>query len=112
MCTAPPCSTPRSTRTFGCAGALPADLLRAAASGYCTDLQRAKAPLDWFATALDYATATLHGATAALEPVAAGMGTVRGYTVADYLQEYAGKERRRERVPTTTWRALLLHVAN
>jgi transcriptional regulator with XRE-family HTH domain/tetratricopeptide (TPR) repeat protein len=91
---------------------LPADFLRAAAPGYCTDQQRATAPSDWFAAALDYATRMLHGAAAALEPAAAGMGTVRGYTVADYLQQHAGKERRRARVPAATWRAVLHHVGN
>ena len=53
---------------------LSADLLRAAAPGYCTSEQQAEAPHDWFEQALAYATTKLHGAAAALRPAAAGMG--------------------------------------
>ena len=91
---------------------LPADLLRAAAPGYCTSAQQAEAPASWFEQALAYATAKLHGAAAALAPAAeAGvMGQVTGYTVADYLLQHATRERRPARVPASTWDALLSHL--
>ena len=90
---------------------LTADLLRAAAPGYCTSAQQAEAPANWFEQALAYATAKLHGAAAALTPAAgAGMGQVTGYTVADYLLQHASRERRPARVPASTWDALLRHL--
>ena len=89
---------------------LSADLLREAAPGYCTSAQQAEAPPDWFERALTYATEKLHGAAAPLAPVAAGMGQVGGYTVADYLLQHASRERRAARVPASTWDALLSHI--
>ena len=90
---------------------LPADLLRAAAPGYCTSAQQAEAPDSWFEQALAYATAKLHGAAAALAPAGSGvMGQVTGYTVADYLLQHASRERRPARVPASTWDALLSHL--
>ena len=89
---------------------LPADLLREAAPGYCTGAQQAEAPPDWFERALAYATEKLHGAAAPLSPVAAGMGQVAGYTVADYLLQHASRERRPARVPASTWDALPSHL--
>jgi len=73
---------------------LSADLLRAAAPGYCTSEQQAEAPHDWFEQALAYATTKLHGAAAALRPAAAGMGQVAGYVPADYLLQHASRELR------------------
>jgi hypothetical protein len=49
---------------------LSAELLRAAAPGYCTHAQRAKAPADWFDSALTYATSTVLGDLSALLPLA------------------------------------------
>ena len=90
---------------------LSADLLRAAAPGYCTSAQQAEAPGNWFERALAYATEKLHGAAAALSPAGVGvMGRVAGYTVADYLLQYASRERRSARVPANTWDALLSHI--
>ena len=90
---------------------LPADLLRAAAPGYCTSAQQAEAPPDWFERALTYVTEKLHGAAAALSPVGAGvMGQVAGYTVADYLLQHASRERRSARLPASTWDALLRQI--
>ncbi len=89
---------------------LSADLLRAAAVDYCTSAQQAEAPDNWFEQALAYATEKLHGAAAALSPVAAGMGQVAGYTAADYLIQHATRERRSARVPGSTWDAMLSHV--
>ena len=89
---------------------LSADLLRAAAPGYCTSAQQAKAPGNWFEQALAYATATLYGAAAAMTPVGTGMGQLAGYTVADYLIQHASRERRTARVPASTWDALVIHI--
>ena len=89
---------------------LNADLLRAAAPGYCTSQQQAEAPENWFEQALAYATGKLHGAAAALSPAGAGMGKVAGYIAADYLIQHVSRERRYARVPASTWDALLSHI--
>ena len=89
---------------------LTADLLRAAATGYCNGRERAEAPTNWFETALAYATEKLHGAVAALAPVGIDMGQISGYTVADYLLQAAIAQRRYERLPATTWEALIAHT--
>jgi predicted negative regulator of RcsB-dependent stress response len=95
---------------LGARAPLSADLLRAAAPGYCTSRQQAEAPINWFQQALAYATEKLRGAAAALSPVGAGMGQVAGYTVADYLLQHAGRERRTARVPASTWDTLPGHI--
>jgi hypothetical protein len=46
---------------LGARAPLSADLLRAAAVGYCTSQQQAEAPGNWFEQALAYATCKLHG---------------------------------------------------
>jgi hypothetical protein len=84
---------------LGARAPIRADLLRAAAPGYCTSRQRAEASENWFEQALTYAAGKLHGAVAALSPSGAGMGRVAGYTVADYLIQHASRERRYARVP-------------
>ena len=98
------------TARLGARAPLSADLLRAAAPGYCTSQQQAEAPDNWFEQALAYATSKLHGATAALSPTGSGMGHVIGYIAADYLIQHASLERRSTRVPATTWDAVLTHV--
>ena len=96
---------------LGARAPLTADLLQAAAPGYCTSAQQAEAPGNWFERALAYATEKLHGAAAALAPAGSGvMGQVAGYTVADYLLQHASRERRPARVPASTWDALLSHI--
>ena len=95
---------------LGARAPLSADLLRAAAPGYCTSQQQAEAPDNWFEQALAYATDKLHGAAAALSPAGAGMGQVAGYTAADYLIQHASRERRYARVPASTWDAVLSHI--
>ena len=95
---------------LGARAPLSADLLRAAAPGYCTSQQQAEAPGNWFEQALAYATGKLHGAAAALSPAGAGMGQVDGYTAADYLIQHASRERRYARVPASTWDAVLSHI--
>jgi hypothetical protein len=82
------------------------DLLRAAAPGYCTSRQQALAPTGWFDHAIVYATKPLRGAAAALDPVAAGMGRVAGYTPADYLVQHATRGRGNAIIPASTWGAL------
>ena len=95
---------------LGARAPLSADLLSAAAPGYCTSAQQATAPDNWLEQGLAYATARLHGAAAALSPAGSGMGQVAGYTVADYLLQHASRERRTARVPASTWDALLIHT--
>jgi hypothetical protein len=95
---------------LGAHAPLSADLLRAAAPGYCTSRQQAEAPDNWFEQALAYATGKLHGAAAALSPAGAGMGKVNGYVAADYLIQHASRERRDVRVPASTWDAVISHV--
>ena len=95
---------------LGARAPLSADLLRAAAPGYCTSQQQAEAPDNWFEQALAYATDKLHGAAAALSPAGAGMGQVAGYTAADYLVQHASRERHYARVPASTWDAILSHI--
>jgi TIR domain len=97
---------------LGVRAQLSADLLRAAASGYCTSQQLAEAPDSWFEQAMNYATGKLHGATAALSPTGVGMGQVVGFTVADYLIQYASRERRHARVPASTWDAVLHYLCD
>ena len=97
---------------LGARAPLSADLLRAAAPGYCTSAQQAEAPDNWFEQALTYATAKLHGAAAALAPAGTGMGQIAGYTMADYLIQHARRERRYARVPTSTWDALTSHISD
>ena len=97
---------------LGARAPLSADLLRAAAPGYCTSQQQAEAPDNWFEQALAYATEKLHGAAAALSPAGAGMGQTTGYIAADYLLQHAGRERRSARVPASTWDAFLSHISD
>ena len=95
---------------LGARAPLNADLLRAAAPGYCTSQQQAEAPHNWFEQALAYATDKLHGAVAALSPAGSGMGRIVGYMVADYLLQHASRERHYVRVPASTWDAVLSHI--
>ncbi|MFI9550780.1 HD domain-containing phosphohydrolase [Nonomuraea endophytica] len=99
---------------LGAVSALSAELLRAAAPGYCDARQRAIAPANWFQSAIAYATAPLNGAAAALVPIAGPttMGQITGYLVADYLQQHAGHQRRLAKVPTTCWQALIDHLTD
>ena len=85
-------------------------MLRTAAPDYCTSQQQAEAPENWFEQSLAYATGKLHGAAAALSPAGTGMGQVAGYTAADYLIQYASRERRYTRIPASTWDAILCYI--
>ncbi|MEU4254370.1 hypothetical protein AB0F15_43965 [Amycolatopsis sp. NPDC026612] len=96
-------------RRVGAHAPLTRDYLTHAAPGYLNERDVATAPPDWLEHALAYATRLLHGATAALTPVAADMGTITGYRVADYLHQHALHNRRREHLPETAWHALVRH---
>ncbi|WP_370964742.1 hypothetical protein [Amycolatopsis sp. cg9] len=96
-------------RRVGAHAPLTRDHLTDTAPGYLNEREVATAPPDWLEDALAYATRLLHGATAALIPVSAGMGTIAGYQVADYLHQHALRVRRREPLPDTAWHALTLH---
>jgi hypothetical protein len=96
---------------LGVRSPLTAVLLQEAAPDYCSPLQKARAPADWFQQALTAATAeVLYGHAAALEPTAAGMGQVDGYRVADYLLQHGSRVRHAERPPAGLWDALCKHV--
>ena len=95
---------------LGARAPLSVDLLRAAAVGYCTDVQKAEAPGNWFEQALAYGTGKLYGAVAVLSPVGAAMSQIDGYAVADYLIQHASRERRDARVPASTWDAAISHI--
>jgi TIR domain len=97
---------------LGARAPLSAGFLLGAAPGYCTPRQQAEAPDGWFEQALAYATRKLHGAAAALAPSGTGMGQVDGYIVADYLLQQATGQRRTDRVPASTWDALLLNISD
>jgi hypothetical protein len=97
---------------FGARAPFTAGFLEAAAPGYCTSRQQAEAPEDWLEQGLNYAKRTLLGAASALAPAAAGMGRIAGYTPADYLVQHASRQRRSERVPASTWDAILAHITD
>ncbi|MEV7547993.1 hypothetical protein AB0N89_00030 [Amycolatopsis sp. NPDC089917] len=91
---------------------VPAEVLRAAAPGYCTLAERAGAPPEWFEKALAYATQPLLGSTAPLIPVAEEMGTIDGYRVADYLLQHAASGRRTVVPPEALWAACVAHLVS
>jgi subtilase family protein len=96
---------------LGAHAPLSADFLRAAAPGYLRTFQpRAEAPENWFEQAMVYATSKLHGGVAALRPVGTDTGEIVGYIAADYLVQYASRERGDTRVPASTWDAILSYV--
>jgi TPR repeat protein len=100
-------------RRLGHNAPLTAELLQSAAAGYLTGQQMATAPLDWFSGAIDYATRLLHGATSSLIPVpGTSMGTIIGYTVADYLLQHVQVTRRDIPPPTSIWDAAVSHITD
>jgi thioredoxin-like negative regulator of GroEL len=82
--------------------------LTAAAPAYLTPTQQATAPRDWLEQALTYATTAVHGATGCLTPAPAGMGSIAGYTPADYLHQHAQRVRRTTVLADRVWQALVL----
>jgi TPR repeat protein len=100
-------------RRLGHSAPLTAELLQSAAAGYLTGHQIATAPSDWFTSAIDYATRLLHGATSSLIPVpGTSMGTIIGYTVADYLLQHGQATRRDIPPPTSIWDAAISHITD
>jgi hypothetical protein len=97
---------------LGVSSPLTPELLKAAAWGYCTSEQRARAAANWFDEALTYASRRLLGATSALVPVMAGDGEAEAicYRPADYLLERVSEERRDVVPPSGFWDACLKHV--
>src|SRR5215218_1107857 len=78
-----------------------------------TGQQIATAPPDWFSGAIDYATRLLHGATSSLIPVpGTSMGTIIGYTAADYLLQHGQATRRDILPPTSIWDAAVSHITD
>lgn len=96
-------------RRVGAWAPLTRDYLEAAAPGYLTSAQQAVAPRDWLDQALDYATELKRGAASTLSPIAADMGKIAGYMVADYLYQHAFRARRTEALPNSVWRAIVEH---
>ena len=86
-------------------------VLREAAPAYLSPRQKAIAPPDWFESGMAYACQELKGATAALLPIAGtSMGTVVGYTIADYLRQHGAAARRQKDIPAEIWLGLLRHI--
>ncbi|WIX85847.1 hypothetical protein [Amycolatopsis sp. DG1A-15b] len=100
-------------RRLGNDAPLSSGYLHDAAPGYLNASERASAPANWFERAVTYATTVLHGATSALSPVDAGtMGSLAGYTVADYLFQHGRRTRRATCPPDSTWKSLASHTAD
>lgn len=98
-------------RRLGVEGGIPPALLKAAVPVYLAPSQIAEAPEDWFGPAAQYATGKLHGAAAALSPLPGPeMGTVSGYTVADYLFQQGTAERRGIVPAARVWQAFADHL--
>lgn len=96
---------------FGHAGPLSATFLQDAAVGYLTDLQRTLDVAAWRDHALKWACEELRGAVRALQPVPPASGTgIAGYRIADWLEQYALRTRRKETGPPSLWDALAAHT--
>ncbi|MGW6458070.1 hypothetical protein ACWF94_19535 [Streptomyces sp. NPDC055078] len=90
--------------------------LRAAAPGYLTSAQWARADDGWWKRAIGYATQPVDstaGTTSALSPCAGDEpGSIVGYAVADYLLHIGQSQRLFEAVPERTWRTFLTTTAD
>jgi len=93
-------------RRSGYALPIPKDLLQQAAETLLDASAKAAAPLDWFDQAMEYSTRLLQGRVKALIPVSATAGNTDGYTVADFIQEEAIKERGHLPIPLGIWEVL------
>ncbi|MBX7265902.1 hypothetical protein KIF24_07580 [Micromonospora sp. Llam7] len=87
-------------RRIGIRVPLTVDLLSEAAWAYLTGAQIADASSNWLEAALSHASKKLHGGIQALLPVPGSkIGSLAGYEVADYLQQYASIHRYYEPLP-------------
>jgi hypothetical protein len=96
-------------RRVGISTPVTEECLREAAHGYLLPRQQARAPRDWFAQGMAYATTQLLGATSALVPTATQMADTIGYNAADFLQQYGMRRLRTEPIPQAAWRAIVAH---
>ncbi|MFG1919987.1 tetratricopeptide repeat protein [Micromonospora sp. NPDC048898] len=98
-------------RRIGIRAPLTAQMLSATAQAYLSGVQIAEASSDWLQTALAHSTKKLHGAVQALIPIPGpNMGTIAGYEVADYLQQYASIHRYYEPLPPDFRKLLSAHT--
>jgi hypothetical protein len=96
-------------RRFGIHASLPHDFLEAAASGYLTQGERARAKTDWFDEALSYARKSIKRVTSVLLPVAPsrGMGALPGVSdLADYVEQHGAAVRWGKVPPADFWDAV------
>jgi hypothetical protein len=106
-------SAAADARRLGVHSPLSAGILTEAMAGYLSPAHRVRQPASWLDQALRHATNELHGAVAALTPVAGEWaGSVEGYVVADYLTQHIGRFRRVECPPASLWTALITQVCN
>jgi len=100
-------------RRLGVRASVPDAFLEAAAIGYFTPAERARAQPTWFNEALGYARQPIKLVTSALLPVPhpIGMGPLPGVSdLADYLEQH-GAALRWDRVPPASfWAAALDHL--
>jgi transcriptional regulator with XRE-family HTH domain len=100
-------------RRLGCAAPLSSNLLEDATPGYLTRQEIAIAATDWFANAVNYATERLRGATSALILVPGSeMGSIIGYTVADYLLQHGQAVRKQVPPPGSMWEAAVSKITD
>jgi predicted negative regulator of RcsB-dependent stress response len=96
-------------RRLGIQAPLTYDLLQDAARGYLTRVQPDDA---WFPAVLGELVRLERATAPLLEVPNPDRSAVVGYTVADYLLQHASAQRRYERLPATTWDALVAHTHN
>lgn len=101
-------------RRLGVLISLPDAFLEAAAIGYFTPDERARAQSAWFDEALYYARQPIKCVTSALLPVAhpTGMGPLPGVSdLADYLEQHGAALRWDQVPPVAFWAAALDHLS-
>ncbi|MFV2020610.1 hypothetical protein [Micromonospora sp. LOL_023] len=95
---------------MGIGGPLSDLLLKTAAQVYMDSETLARAPVDWYDSAISYAIKPLKGAVSALIPVAGIAGITEGYRLADYLIQYGGKAMSSQFIPNALWRIVAEQV--
>ncbi|MFF5171890.1 hypothetical protein ACFY3U_04565 [Micromonospora sp. NPDC000089] len=100
-------------RRIGVRDVLTTEILSAAAPAYLSDVQIAEASDGWLESAIAHAAKKLHGGVQALVPIPGpSMGTILGYEVADYLQQYASISRYYEPLPASFRELLSSQITN